>query len=307
MSARIIAVALAAAGAMACGSSQEPPPQQPAPDPCVYATAGAPWLSYSTGASGNRDIAVVRADGTCRRAITTATSDDQDPAWGWSGIVAYDSDRAPLPSVWIQTVDSGAERRLDVGPTLRARAPAFSPDGQSIAFEGRYLGTTTSSIYVVPAAGGTPVELTPEAIPHGNGDPTFSPDGSTVYFVSDRNGSYDVYRVPAAGGAAVQVTNGSGILGRASVSPDGGTLAFARLGGTSTEIVLYDLGAGTTTPLATADASDPAFDPAGGRLAARVLHNGNANIDLLPLSGGDVRLTLGSGPDGAPAFAPLGH
>ena len=304
---RLIAALAAAVAVAGCtGSDPATPPAGPQPDPCAFRTAGLAWLAYASAASGTWDVAVVRADGTCKRIISGGASTDLDPAWAPSGIVAYDSDRAPLPSVWIQQVETGAERRLDVGPTLRATSPAFSPDGQTLAFEGRYLGSITSSIYLVPAAGGTPTELTPEATPHGNGGPAFSPDGATVYFVSNRNGPYDVFAVPAAGGAAVPVTTGSGILGKPAVSPDGLTLAFTRSTLTSTEIALHDLVGGTTIPLAVADASDPAFDPAGGRLVARVMHGGHANIDLLPLSGGDARVTFGAGPDGAPAFAPLG-
>jgi len=248
---------------------------------------------------------VVRADGTCRRTVAQSGSADLDPAWAPSAILAYDSTRPPLPSVWIQDLATGAEHRLDVGATLRGASPAFSPDGQTIAFEGRYVGSTTSSIYAVDASGGHLRELTPEATPHGNGGPVFSPDGATVYFVSNRTGSqYDVYEVPAAGGAAVPITSGSGIIGRPAISPDGATLAYARATATSTEVVLFDLGSKTTTPLAVADASEPAFDPAGGRLAARV----RENLELVPLPGGAAtRLTSGPGPDGTPAFAPVGH
>ena len=205
-------------------------------------------------------------------------------------------------------METGAEHELDVG-ALVATSPAFSPDGTKLAFEAHLAGSTTSSIYRVPPGGGTPVELTPEAVPHSNGGPVFSPDGVTsIYFVSNRNGPYDVFAVPVGGGATVQVTTGSGILGKPAVSPDGRKLAFTRIAGGSTEVVLYDLAAGTTTPLGIAGAAEPAFDPAGGRLAMSVFHGAFATIDLAPLPGAtSTRLTTGPGPDGTPAFAPLGR
>jgi TolB protein len=212
--------------------------------------------------------------------------------------------------IWILDVASGTERRLDLGD-LRSASPAFSPDGTTLAFEGRPPGVTNSSIYRVPAAGGTPVLLTPDAPgssipePHGNGGPAFSPDGATVYFVSNRGGPYEVYRVPAAGGDAVKLTSGSRIIGKPAVSPDGRTLAFARLtSGSGTEVVLQDLATGQATPLPGVNSAEPAFEPSGGRLALRAFYGLTASVQLLPLDGSSpVRLTAGPGPDAAPAFA----
>jgi TolB protein len=304
--ARVRLVTLLLASALVTSCAKDEPGRLA--DPCALRARGAAWLAYATKASGSWDVAVMRADGTCARVVADRASDDLDPAWAPSAVLAYASTRPPLPSVWIQDLTTGDERRLDVGATLRAASPAFSPDGGTIAFEGRYVGSTTSSIYLVPAAGGVPVELTPEAVAHGNGGPVFSPDGADVYFVSDRNGAYagdyDVFRVAARVPAATpeQVTTGSGIVGRPAISADGATLAYA----TSIELVLRDLASGVETPL-DPGASEPAFDPAGGRLAAVVLQGGRKNLALVPLSGGAATpLTSGVGPDGAPAFAPLG-
>jgi TolB protein len=275
--------------------------------PCAFASKGAPWLALSSAEAGTWQVQAIRADGSCRHPLTQDSSTNLDAAWGRGGTVAYDSDRAPGLGIWIQDVAAAIESRLDLGD-LRATSPAFSPDGATIAFEGRPPGVTTGAIYTVPFRGGTPTLMTPEAVPHGNGGPAFSPDGATIYFVSNRGGPYDVYEVPAAGGDAIQVTSGSGIVGKPSVSPDGKTLAFARAVGSTTEVVLYDLATGATAPLGVPSASEPAFDPAGGRLAVRVFRGTTSNVALAPLDGsGSLALTSGSGPDGAPAFAPQGR
>lgn len=272
--------------------------------PCAFSAPGAPWLALGSAESGSWDVQVIRADGTCRRAVTQGPSSDLRPSWAPGGLLAYDSDRAPGLGIWIHEVATGAARRLDVGD-LRATSPAFSPDGSTLAFEGRAASETTGAIYVVPAQGGTPALLTPEAVPHGNGGPAFSPDGATLYFVSNRAGPYDVFSVPAAGGDAVRVTTGSGIVGKPAVSPDGKTLAYARAVATSTEVVLRDLDTGAIAALPVAAASEPAFDPAGGRLAIRVFHGMSSRIELVPLDGIDpLALTDGSGIEGSPAFAP---
>jgi len=294
------ALVLAAAGGLAACAGD------PDPAPCDLSTAGAAWVALGSAETGDWNVQIARADGTCRRSITSDPAADLHPAWSRDGRLAYDSDRAPGSSVWIQTVATGEEHRLDVG-ALRATSPAFSPDGGTIAFEGREPGATTGGIYVVSAGGGTPTLLTPEAVPHSNGGAAFSPDGASVFFVSNRTGPYEIFRVAASGGDAVQVTTGSRVIGKPSVSPDGRSLAFARTAGTSTEVVLYDLGAATTTPLPLADASEPAFDPAGGRLVARVFHGIASGVEVVRLDGlNPTPVTSGDGPFGSPAFAPRG-
>lgn len=300
--AALLAAALLAALPAGCGSSK---------DPCAFDTGGAPWLALCSLASGSWDVEVIRADGTCRRPIAEGPATDLHPAWTAAGLIAYDSDRAPGQGLWLHDLKTGQEHRLDLG-TLSATSPAFSPDGATLAFEGRVPGSTDGSIYLVPAAGGTPTLLTTDPLdpaapaPSANGGPSFSPDGATVYFVSNRSGAYDVWKVPAAGGEAVRVTTGSGIIGKPAVSPDGLSLAYARAApGSTTEVVLRDLAGGAVTVLGGTGRSEPAFDPAGGRLALRAQYLLTTTIDLTPLDGSPgLRLTTGPGPDGAPAFAP---
>jgi dipeptidyl aminopeptidase/acylaminoacyl peptidase len=56
--------------------------------------------------------------------------------------------------------------------------------------------------------------------------PFFSPDGSYVYFTSDRSGKRNVYRILIAGGEAEMVTDFKGSLGDYQVSPDGKQIGF---------------------------------------------------------------------------------
>jgi dipeptidyl aminopeptidase/acylaminoacyl peptidase len=56
--------------------------------------------------------------------------------------------------------------------------------------------------------------------------PSFSPDGSLLYFQSARSGKMNVYRIAVAGGEAEMLTDFKGNLGSFKVSPDGRTVAF---------------------------------------------------------------------------------
>ena len=54
----------------------------------------------------------------------------------------------------------------------------------------------------------------------------FTPDGRSIYFVSDRGGGPQIYRMPAAGGNAERVTFSGSYNISPAISPDGRTLAY---------------------------------------------------------------------------------
>ncbi len=117
-------------------------------------------------------------------------------------------------------------------------------------------------LFVVPADGSSePVQLT-------DGDfedhsPSWSPDGSTIAFVSARHPDWDlemvndVYLVAAAGGEPRRLTQGGGTIGGVSWAPDGGRLAVERYTGVfddpkHTQIALVDAATGELRSLTTA-------------------------------------------------------
>jgi dipeptidyl aminopeptidase/acylaminoacyl peptidase len=77
-------------------------------------------------------------------------------------------------------------------------------------------------IYVVPAGGGKPRNLT--SGPAKDGFPSFSKDGKWIYFASNRTGEDRIWKLPAAGGVAVRVTNHVGYT--PIESPDGAHLYY---------------------------------------------------------------------------------
>jgi len=60
--------------------------------------------------------------------------------------------------------------------------------------------------------------------------PTFSPDGTQVFFLSERSGKQNLYRIPISGGEAEQLTDWKGTLFAYRVSPDGRRVAFTGAG-----------------------------------------------------------------------------
>ena len=197
---------------------------------CVGDAPDAPWLAFASNRTGNYEIFVARADGSCARQVTDDPAQDLYPSFGPAGRIAYRSDRNLRVGIRIHDLPTGQDWALEVG-TLAATAPAYSPDGTRIAFEARSPGSATSDVFVVPAAGGVPTRLTDDL--SDDAGPAWSPDGATVYFVSTRAGPYDVFSVAATGGAAARVTTGSRIVGKpAHRARRGGALLFThRVGG----------------------------------------------------------------------------
>ena len=84
---------------------------------------------------------------------------------------------------------------------LWMRYPAISPDGAQIAFN--YKG----NIYLVSSKGGKANAITTHAAHDFR--PTWSPDGKTIAFASNRYGNYDIFTMPSTGGSASRLTHHS--------------------------------------------------------------------------------------------------
>lgn len=100
--------------------------------------------------------------------------------------------------------------------------PAISPDGKLVAFSSDRAGEGHLDLWVLQTAGGPPVRLT--KLPGNESTPSFSPDGTTVYFV----GTEGILAVPALGGDPRVVHRGAVLA--ASASPDGSWIAFTQPG-----------------------------------------------------------------------------
>ncbi|MFL5352029.1 prolyl oligopeptidase family serine peptidase [Archangium sp.] len=111
----------------------------------------------------------------------------------------------------------------------RVSSPSASPDGKRIAF---VLRTTDleankgrTDLWLVNADGTGLRQLTYS--PESEGQPVWSPDGQSLFFLSTRGGSSQVFRLPLEGGEARAVTKLPLDVGAFALSRDGKTLAVA--------------------------------------------------------------------------------
>jgi Tol biopolymer transport system component len=147
--------------------------------------------------------------------------------------------------IWLMDLPNGEPRRL-TDPSFEPFefAPAWSPDGQWIAFTS-WTDSIGGHLYRVRSAGGSPERLTTAAAEYSH--PVWSPDGSELVVSRGAgetrrgrglvwNAFWDLVRVPATGGAAQLVvrvpSSGDGTAGsafstirsqivRASYGPEG--------------------------------------------------------------------------------------
>jgi Tol biopolymer transport system component len=101
-------------------------------------------------------------------------------------------------------------------------SPRWSPNSNRIVFDSNAGGRF--ALYAIGADGGKPQRLTNN--PADDGVASFSRDGKSIYFASDRNGEWQVWKMPAEGHAAVPVTRHGGVT--AFESSDGRSIYYSK-------------------------------------------------------------------------------
>src|SRR5690606_22408103 len=107
---------------------------------------------------------------------------------------------------------------------------AFNRNGFRYNRQG-YRGNNSADVYVQDLRSKRVIQLTDTEIRQyrdfvHDASPMWGADGM-VYFASERDGKFNIWRMPAQGGAAEQVTrhNGTGVR-FPSISPDGRTVIY---------------------------------------------------------------------------------
>ncbi|MEJ2788863.1 MULTISPECIES: S9 family peptidase [unclassified Pseudoxanthomonas] len=114
----------------------------------------------------------------------------------------------------------------------RVSSPVLSPDGGTVVFAKRTVDAevvkASSSLWVrnlLTRDMAPPKRLTPEG--WSANSPSFSPDGRTVYFLSAKSGTQQLYAMPAGGGTPKQLTAFALDVAGYKLSPDGTRVLFS--------------------------------------------------------------------------------
>ncbi len=148
------------------------------------------------------------------------------------------ADDGSLSDVWIMTVANGEKTKLITvkGSSDNAR---FSPDGKWIAYTGTSdpAGVSTTFLYVVPVAGGSPRELSTK-FDLSVGTPVWSRDGKTIFFSTNTLEAIEVYSADVQSGAVKQLSRRNGSTGITDISRSGVIVGTTTAANQPTEIYI---------------------------------------------------------------------
>jgi Tol biopolymer transport system component/uncharacterized protein YjdB len=178
------------------------------------------------------DIYAVNRNGLNIKRLTTADGTDDHPAWSPSGNrIAYRHMTPPglRGDIWIMNTDGSGQVNLtaDMSPGWILGSPAWSADGERIAFSGSLNGVagTMRGIGVMNADGSNKEMLT-STLTGFDDQPTWSPDGTRIAFIRWYSGDADLAFVSSAGGSVSRLPL-AGDQFSPAWSPDGRLIAYA--------------------------------------------------------------------------------
>lgn len=189
-------------------------------------------------------------------------------------------------------------------PTLEW-SPAWSPQGDLVAFQSN-PGAQINICFATPT--GALTECMAQTS-YSNAHPSWSPDGSQLLFISNRDGNWDVYLSNSLSGeGAINLSQNDGVNFHPRFSPDGQRIVFESDVNGSFDIYVMDADGGNLQRLTTGngDESDPSWiDDDTILFASNEI--GDWELYLMDANGqNQTRLTFFPGLDRGPAWCPGG-
>lgn len=223
--------------------------------------------------------------GGAATALTDPFGDARQPQWSPDGRrIVFQAYWSGDYDVWVVDADGGNLEQLTSGP-FDDREPAWSPDGQSVVFSSDRSGSY--DIWTVDVAS---LEVRRRTDDPGNEyTASVAPDGRTMAWVTDGDEA-GVWTGTSSADARRIVVLGDSDGYSPSWSPDGGRIAYVRIGNAESALhVVEATGTGVRTISAAGDDVFP-FRPTWlGQ--GQILYTANGNVVTAPVGGGNAERT----------------
>jgi len=179
--------------------------------------------------------------------------------------------------------------------------PAFSPDGQVLAFTWEHRSLGSREIFVKAIGSDEPLRLTSNTV--DDFSPAWSPDGTQIAFLRSAAGSSGIFVVSARGGAETKLLElrPDRYYGL-DWSPDGNSIAYSARGVWSEpySVHVLDVRDRKTRQITTATKGTPgdwrfAFSPDGNQLAVVRHEASGPSVLVMPSAGGASRVVYSQG------------
>jgi|SRR5579871_1713505 len=163
-------------------------------------------ILYASSASGWAQIYVANLDGSNLRRISSSTAIEVEPKVNpkTGNEIAFVSGRSGPQQIYRMNMDGADVERLTPGEG-EASNPAWSPDGQNLAFSWtRGFATGNFNVFIMDVASRKYIQLT-----HSEGrneNPSWAPDGQHLVFMSTRTGRPQIFSMLADGTQVKQLT-----------------------------------------------------------------------------------------------------
>ena len=203
------------------------------------------------------------------------------------GRLVFHANREGRHRLYTLDLTTGVVGQLTSGVNYHDEDAVVSPDGTRVAFTTTRFDSRTWDIAVIDTKSGDVRRVTTHLA--FDREAAWSPDGLSLLFSSDREGTQAVFRMSLDTAAIVRVSPPPERALMPAASPDGRSVAYTMGTPDGFRLVVQNLSTGVVRTLTNlGDAAEPQWSPDGSQLAYTRLSPSGSLIEIVTLATGAV-------------------